>query len=88
MAVLRRIMQNIRTFKSVVRGGINIEWVWMNYPEPVELHDYRFMGANFRERERIKLRKEKWVSKLKSMPILERQALLSALQSVDNSCNS
>jgi len=75
---------HIQTFQSAVRGGIHTEWVWMNYSEPVELHDYRFLGNNFRARERIKNKKEKWVSKLKSMPILERQALLCAMQSVNN----
>jgi len=70
-----------KTFQSAVRGGINTEWVWMNYSEPVELHDYRFLGNNFRERERLKNRKKNWVSRLKSMPVLERQALLYAMQS-------
>lgn len=74
---------HIKTFHSAVRGGINTEWVWMNYPEPVELHDYRFLGNNFRERERLKNKKKNWVSRLKSMPILERQALLCAMQSVN-----
>lgn len=74
---------HIHTFQSAVRGGVNTEWVWMNYPEPVELHDYRFLGNNFRERERLKKRKENWVSRLKCMPVLERQALLCAIQSVN-----
>ena len=52
----------------------------MNYSMPVELHDYRHPGNNFRERERIKLKSRRWVAKLRSMPVLERQALLSAIQ--------
>jgi hypothetical protein len=78
---------HIHTFDSAVRGGVNTEWVWMNYPEPIELHDYRFLGNNFRERERLKRRKENWVSRLQCMPVLERQALLCAMQSVNGVIN-
>ena len=78
---------HIHTFDSAVRGGVNTEWVWMNYPEPIELHDYRFLGNNFRERERLKRRKENWVSRLQCMAVLERQALLCAMQSVNGVIN-
>jgi hypothetical protein len=54
----------------------------MNYPPPSQLHDYRFLGDNFRQRERLKKKKENWVSRLKSMPVLERQALLFAIESM------
>ena len=30
------------------------EWLLMNYSAPVELHDYRYLGNTFRDRERIK----------------------------------
>ena len=54
----------------------------MNYSPPVELHDYRYLGNNFRERERIKKRSKRWVRRLKSMPVLEGQALLAAIHTV------
>jgi hypothetical protein len=54
----------------------------MNYPEPVELHDYRYLGRNFRERERIKRKTQRWERKLRSMPALERHAIFAAMQSV------
>ena len=62
-------------------GETATEWVWMNYPRPEELHDYRFAGADFRERERIKRRQERWVGRLRSMSNLERQAILAAIES-------
>lgn len=70
------------SFKAGCHHGIAIEWLWMNYPPPVELHDYRYLGSNFRERERIKNRSKIWVNKFKSMPVLERQALLNTLQAI------
>ena len=48
---------------------------------PKELHDYNFLGDNFRERERIKNRTKRWLSRLRKMSVLERQALLSAIYS-------
>lgn len=61
-------------------GGRAVETLWMNYGEPDQLHDYRFLGSDFRERERISRRCSRWVSRLKSLPQVERQAILQALQ--------
>jgi DNA adenine methylase len=65
------------SFQASCHHGMATEWVWMNYSAPVELHDYRHLGENFRERERIKRKSQRWIAKLQSM--LERQALLSAI---------
>ncbi len=68
-------------FNAQTRGGRTaVEWLWMNFPEPVELHDYQFLGENFRERERIKRKRQRWQARLKRMPAIERYALLSALK--------
>ena len=67
-------------YEAMTRGGHTAtEWVWMNYPNPISLHDYQYLGDDFRERERIKRKKQRWVRRLHSMPILERQALLAAI---------
>ncbi len=68
------------TFTTIKRSGERAtEWLWMNYPEPTALHDYRYLGNNFRERERIKRKKQRWAERLRRLPALERYALLSAL---------
>lgn len=70
-------------FQAITRGGsVATEWLWMNYPKPVRLHDYTHLGDNFREREQIKRKKNRWIERLKRMDILERQALLIALDTV------
>ena len=72
------------SFEVMTRGGVPAtEWLWMNFPEPVELHDYRYVGEGWRERERIKKKVSRWKSKLSKMPTLERQALLAALAELD-----
>jgi DNA adenine methylase len=70
------------TFTAMTRGGPQTEWLWMNYPEPTELHDYRYLGNDYRERERIKRKKERWKARLKTMPAQERYAVLAAIAEV------
>lgn len=61
-------------------GTVAEEWVWMNYPEPEELHDYQYLGRNFRERERIRRKIGRWVDRLKSLSYSERSALIERIQ--------
>ena len=69
------------TFEAMTRGGAPAtEYLWMNYPEPEALHDYRYLGANYRERERIKRKKQRWVKKLQGLDVLERRAILWAIE--------
>lgn len=71
------------TFQTVKRSGeLTTEWLWMNYPAPLELHDYRYLGQDFRERERIKRKRERWKARLRSLPELERHALFAAIAEV------
>ena len=70
---------NACAFQAATRGKPAAEWVWCNYPRPVELHDYRYLGSNYREREQIKRMKARWIGKLERMPALKRQALLAAI---------
>jgi DNA adenine methylase len=71
-------------FQATTHHGTATEWIWMNYSLPEQLHDYRYLGDNFRERERIKKKTKRWILRLKKMPALERKALLSAIYPVFN----
>jgi len=66
------------SFTGVSRGGARTEVVWMNFPEPLELHDYKFLGDDYRQRENIKRKKKRWINRLKKMNAQERYAFLSA----------
>ena len=68
------------TFDTMTRGRSASEWLWFNYPEPTALHDYSFLGVGFRERERIKRKKQRWTARLRKLAPLERQALLSVIE--------
>jgi hypothetical protein len=67
-------------FPQITRGGYPIdEWLWMNYPEPLELHDYRYLGSGYREREKFRRQQRRWTARLQRMDRLQRQALLAAI---------
>jgi hypothetical protein len=74
---------NSVTYDAMTRAGKQkTEWLWFNFPRPTELHDYRYLGRGFREREKINRRKKRWVARLERMPELERHALLAAMAEV------
>lgn len=68
------------TFMATTRSGQRREeTVWCNYPEPVALHDYRYLGKNKRQRERIRRRQRNYSAALDRMEPLERQAMMAHL---------
>jgi len=68
-------------YRVMTRGGIRQEVLWLNYSEPMELHDYRYLGSNFREREKIRRQQAAWRRMLAAMPRHRRLALASVVAS-------
>ena len=67
-------------FRRMDRGGSwALESLWMNYAEPVRLHDFSHLGGDFRARERIKRKRARWRSRLERLPVAERMAMLECL---------
>ena len=68
-------------FQAVTRAGtMKTEKVWMNYDRPLLLHDSRFVGADYREREKLKRRRETIYRKIERMEEDERLALFDRLR--------
>jgi hypothetical protein len=79
----KRLLKGWRliTFEAMTRSGETAtEHLWMNYPEPSQLHDYRYLGDDYRERERIRRKAARWVEGLKRLPQLERQAIMARME--------
>ncbi|HYI38996.1 MAG TPA: hypothetical protein VE053_01620 [Allosphingosinicella sp.] len=76
----RRLTGWTRTdFRTRTHAGAVTESIWTNFtPGPV-LHDYSFVGACFRERERMRRRIGALSSRLATAPDLERNAALAVL---------
>ncbi|WP_022667883.1 DNA adenine methylase [Desulfospira joergensenii] len=77
---------NTYSFEAQTRQGTATEWIWFNYPVPEKLHDYSYLGETFRDRERIKRKRDRWVNRLARTPILERNAIFQALNKTMESC--
>ncbi len=68
------------TYAAMTRGGCTrTETVWTNYPEPAALHDYRHIGTDKRDRERIRRRAANWARILATLPHHERAHVLETL---------
>ena len=71
------------SYNAMTRAGrVAREWLWMNYPEPIALHDYSFLGENRTDRQRIKRKIQRWEKRIKNMPVLEKRVLLQAMENL------
>lgn len=66
---------DVYRFEAKTHVGMREEWVWYNYPKPVVLHDDRFLGNNFRERELIRRRQERLRSRISDLTEAEQASL-------------
>lgn len=69
-------------FQAMTRRGPATETLWWNFERPTILHDDRFLGDGFRERERIRRRQKRWIAKLEKMDPAERAALIAAVSNL------
>jgi site-specific DNA-adenine methylase len=67
-------------FYAQTRKGKALEYLYCNFEKPRKLHDYRYLGNNFRERERIQRKIERKVQGLLKLPCLEKNAIIQAIQ--------
>jgi len=72
---------NKKHFDVMTRNGWRKETVYFNYEVPTELHDYKYLGSNCTERQRIKRKINREINKLQKLPQLERNAILKAIKS-------
>lgn len=68
-------------FQAKTHTDVRTEYVWFNYPPPTELHDTRFLGTNFRQRQTVQRRRERLYKRIAEMTPVERNALIQWLGS-------
>jgi len=62
-----------------VRGRVCNERVYFNYQDPVDLHDYRYLGNDRTDRQRIRRKLHRLALKLQELNPKERNCILSML---------
>jgi len=60
------------SFKARTRGHTATEFLWMNFAEPEELHDWRFAGLSHRERYNLKRFVARFTARVEGMPPRKR----------------
>jgi len=68
-------------FQAMTRRGPATERLYMNYDEPEELHDYSYLGTDYKDRERIKLKFDRWVANFEALPVQEQNMRIDYLNS-------
>ena len=66
-------------FRAKTHVDVRLETLWFNYETPTLLHDNRYMGANFRQRQDSKRRLERLKEKVGAMDPCERAAFTAWL---------
>jgi site-specific DNA-adenine methylase len=66
-------------YQARTRGRTVTECLWCNFPEPEQLHDWRYAGANFRQRLSLNRLAARWTARLDAMPPRKRGFLLNAI---------
>lgn len=66
---------SVHRFQAKTHVDVREEWVWFNYPKPKVLHDDRYLGNNFREREVIRRRQDRIKNRISQLSTQERVAL-------------
>ncbi len=66
-------------YQSMTRAGVRTEALYMNYPLPVLLQDYKNVGENFTDRQRIKRKVTRLIDRLNREKDIERSAILTSI---------
>lgn len=71
---------NYQEFTGQTRQGPAIESLWCNFdPDDFAKHDIQYIGDDFRERERIKRKKDRWLANLGKMLPDERDVIVRSI---------
>jgi hypothetical protein len=68
------------SYRTRTRGRTLTECLWCNFPEPTELHDWRFIGKGYRERLTLKRFAARFLARLDGMPELKRNFVLNLVE--------
>lgn len=70
-----------REFSANSQSGARTECVWFNFAPPITLHDARYLGNDFRERQDTRRRMSRITHRLSKLSLNERAEVLKWLES-------
>ena len=63
---------NTHRYQAKTHSGVRQEILWYNFERPVALHDYRYLGSNFRDRQNTRRRLRRLKGRLLAITPQER----------------
>jgi len=75
---------NVHKFSASTHNGSREETVWFNFTRPLTVHDDRYLGDTFRQREAIRRRQARLRKRLLKLPPAELASLSNWLVSTSN----
>jgi DNA adenine methylase len=66
---------NTHTFLAKTHNGLRLEKLWFNYDPPKQLHDARYLGTDFRNRQDIRRRMNRFKRRISSLSSQEQHSL-------------
>jgi DNA adenine methylase len=66
---------NSHSFAAKAHDGLRVETLWFNYDLPDRLHDARYLGANFRERQTFRRRTDRMRRRISSLTLQEQHCI-------------
>lgn len=70
-------------FQTMSRGGIRTESLWTSFnPDDYVKHQYDYVGSTFTDRQRIKRKSSRWVSKFQKLSFDEQMVIFEDLKKV------
>ncbi len=76
-----------REFPSSDRQGATTESLWMNYRPTGRIHDYSYVGRNYRERDAHRKKKSRWINNFALLPPAEMYSIYQSLSSHIAACD-
>jgi DNA adenine methylase len=66
---------NTHCFNVKTHAEVRLEKLWFNYDPPTQLHDARYLGGNFRERQNVRRRMARLVKRISALSTQEQHSL-------------
>ncbi|RYC70077.1 DNA adenine methylase [Spirosoma sordidisoli] len=76
------------TFRAMTRQGPATEYLYMNYVPDGRLHDYRYLGTDRTDRQRIRRKISREIARLQQLPPAERNAIVTAVSALASAAST
>ncbi len=67
-------------YEYMSHAGKRSDCIWMNYPHPIQLHDYSYLGTDRTERQQINRLENRWINRFNKLSPKVKGKIMASLQ--------